>query len=269
MWFGEHKKIIAGILAAIVSFALITALFRTGDGQTGIKERLQNAAGYVAEPAAKAVDGIKRGFSGIFRFKAITAENQQLIEERDLLKQENARLALDREEKQELEELSRVFHYDAAKKGEIQAADVIAVNYSNWEGVFTINKGSEDGLQTGCTVISGDGLVGKIAEVAKKTAKVETILANNNKVSFRAAGEDGQTGVLQSDGTGLNGYLLQEGELVKKGDTLMTSGIGTYSKGLKIGKVTEVEKKTGSQRVLIKADPVVSFFKLRKVAVIL
>ena len=155
------------------------------------------------------------------------------------------------------------------KKEKIQAADVIAVNYSNWEGVFTINKGSEDGLQTGCTVISGDGLVGKIAEVAKKTAKVETILANNNKVSFRAAGEDGQTGVLQSDGTGLNGYLLQEGELVKKGDTLMTSGIGTYSKGLKIGKVTEVEKKTGTQRVLIKADPVVSFFKLRKVAVIL
>lgn len=269
MWFGEHKKIVAGILAAVILAALIAVLFRTGDGQAGIKERLQGAAGFITEPLAKAADGIKKGAGGIFRFKAVTAENQQLLEERDRLKQENARLALDREEKKELEELSRVFRYDAAKEETVQAADVIAVNYSNWEGVFTINKGSKDGVRTGCTVISGDGLVGKIAETAEKTAKVETVLANNSKISFRTMGEQGHTGVLQSNGAELNGYLLEEGDTLKKGDTLMTSGIGTYSKGLKIGKITEVEKKTGTQRVLIKAEPAVSFFQLRKVAVIL
>ncbi|MCQ4638085.1 rod shape-determining protein MreC [Anaerovorax odorimutans] len=270
MRFREHKQIAAVILAVIIAVALIASLLKTGDGPAGLKENLQGAASYVTEPVSKAADGIRKGFGGIFRFKELTAENQRLIEETDRLKQENAGLALKREEKEELEELSQVFHYDAARENDLQAADIIAMDYSNWEGVFTINKGSEEGIRTGCTVVSGDGLVGKITEVSKRTAKVAMLLSDNNKISFRTAGEKGRTGVLQSDGgKGLKGYLLEEGESVSKGDTLMTSGIGLYAKGIKIGRITDVEKKTGTQRVVVEAEPAVSFFQLRKVAVIL
>lgn len=75
---------------------------------------------------------------------------------------------------------------------------------------------------------------------------------------------------MQSDGKGgLSGYLLTEEEDIKKGERLETSGIGTYPEGLSLGKVTRVEKKKGTQRVLIEAEPQVDFARLKKVGVVL
>ena len=118
--------------------------------------------------------------------------------------------------------------------------------------------------------MSGDGVVGKIAEVSPKSAKVASLLADGSKVSFQSGKSRDTLGIVQSDGKGgLSGYLLAEEGSIKKGEQLETSGIGTYPEGLALGKVTRVEKKRGTQRVLIEATPQVDFARLKKVGVVL
>lgn len=266
MWFREHKKGIAAILLTVL-ILFLTVLCKSGGA---LREAIQDQAAFVIGPVSKISRGIGSGFSGIFRFKTVVAENQRLEEENARLRQENARLSLDREEKAELAELETALNWTRKTGSSLQAADVIALDPSNWQGIFVIDKGTDSGIRSGCTVISGDGLVGRVVEPSRKTAKVASILADGSKISFRAEGENPLTGVLESDGKGgLQGYLLDGEEELRTGGLLMTSGIGVYAKGMKIGTVTKTEKKEGARQVIFEAEPVVDFFRLRKVAVIL
>lgn len=269
MWSKGRIKSIAGITVSILLLVFVLFAVKGAPG-SGVKGRLQSIASIVAKPVNSVAHGIKTGFRGIFRFKQITAENEALKGEVEELQWENAVLVLEKKEKEELEELREIFGCEELENRHVAAANIAAVDYSGWQGVFTIDKGSKDGVNAGCAVVSGRELIGKVAEVSEHTSKVASLLAETSKVSFQISGKKGVAGVLQSNGAGgLEGYLLEEGETVKKGDELFTSGVGTYPAGLEIGKVTHVEKKKGTQRMLIEAQPAVSFFNLTKVAVIL
>lgn len=266
---GDKKTIIkigGGILiAAAIAFFLKSAA-QPGD----LKGMIQDAGSLIAKPVFAATGGIEDGFRGIFRFKDVLAENQVLKEENEALRQKAARLEFTKTEKEELEELCRVFDYSLLEENVILAANLTAMDESKWQEGFVIDRGSEDGIREGCTVVSGDGVVGKIAEVSPKSAKVASLLADGSKVSFQSGKSRDTLGIVQSDGKGgLSGYLLTEEEDIKKGERLETSGIGTYPEGLSLGKVTRVEKKKGTQRVLIEAEPQVAFARLKKVGVVL
>ena len=263
---GDKKTIIkigGGILiAAAIAFFLKSAA-QPGD----LKGMIQDAGSLIAKPVFAATGGIEDGFRG---FKDVLAENQVLKEENEALRQKAARLEFTKTEKEELEELCRVFDYSLPEENVILAANLTAMDESKWQEGFVIDRGSEDGIREGCTVVSGDGVVGKIAEVSPKSAKVASLLADGSKVSFQSGKSRDTLGIVQSDGKGgLSGYLLAEEGSIKKGEQLETSGIGTYPEGLALGKVTRVEKKRGTQRVLIEATPQVDFARLKKVGVVL
>lgn len=267
MWLKEHKKIIIGICIALAVLVLGGMALK---GSDSVKGGVQSAVAAIAEPLSKVTDGIGKGLKGLFRFKEVTAENQALKEEAQQLRQENARLELTRREQKELEELSKVFQYESLEYKDFLALNVVSTDFSTWRGIFTVDKGNESGIKKGMAVVSGDGLVGKVAEASKGTAKVASILSDSSKISFQVARDSSLTGVIQGDGKkGLFGYLLDGEAHVKKGDVLITSGIGTYPEGLKIGTVIQVEKNKGTQKVAIKAEPEIAFTSLKKVAAVL
>ena len=53
----------------------------------------------------------------------------------------------------------------------------------NWFSTFTIDKGTDDGLEVGMNVLSGGGLVGYISDIAKGHAVVTSIINDNVNVS--------------------------------------------------------------------------------------
>lgn len=81
----------------------------------------------------------------------------------DTLTEENSQLVQDKEELTRLRELYDLDqqYTDYEKVG----ARVIAKESGNWFQLFTIDKGSNDGIQKDANVISGGGLVGIVAEV--------------------------------------------------------------------------------------------------------
>lgn len=265
----EYKKFIwiIGIAAVLLIGAGILV---KGEGRSlGMKGMVQEAASFITKPVSVAASGIKDGFRGIFRFKEVLAENENLKAENEKLRQKNRQLQLTKTQKQELEALQEVFQYESLRQEQIVAANVTAMDYANWEGVFLIDQGRKDGIKKGCTVVCADGLVGRITSVSQNTAQVATLLSEQTKVSFEME-KGGQLGVLHSDGAkGMTGYLLEDEKALKKGTQLVTSGIGTYPEGLELGRVTHIEKEKGTQRILIEAEPAVSFFRLKKVGVIL
>ena len=60
-------------------------------------------------------------------------------------------------------------------------AEVIAENPTNWFRTIVINKGKSDGVKENLTVISHEGLVGKVLSVYSTYAQVQLITDNNSE----------------------------------------------------------------------------------------
>jgi rod shape-determining protein MreC len=123
----------------------------------------------------------------------------------------------------------------------------------------TINAGSQQGVEAGMPVVSaggGLGLVGRIAEVAPRTSKVQLLTDRESAIAalLQTSRVSGLV-VGQPDGTLRMEYIPQEGSIgvgdspgsgqgnVSLGDIVLTSGLGGFMpKGLIIGQVTEVQQ---------------------------
>lgn len=176
--------------------------------------------------------------------------NEQLREEVSRLEQENRRLNDLLVEyydiKRENEELARF--YEIRKENtdfSVVPATVIGRDPNeNFYG-FTLDKGSADSVKLNDPVMTDNGLVGWVSEVAPHSCKVTTILS-----------PDAGVGVLDkktSDGGILCGtpVLCDEGltqminisaqHKIAENDIVVTSGFGgIFPKNLKVGKVREL-----------------------------
>lgn len=269
MWLKEHKSTVA-IVSILIVFGVLVAMSFRGDDTSGIKGKTQGIVAIVEKPLSEAVNGLKKGCKGLFGFRKTGDENKKLEAENKKLQQENANLKLKESEYKELKALSALFKYSTIQHEDFLAANVVSVDHSNWMQVFTIDKGKASGITEGKIVMDGNGIIGRVSEVTSNSSKVVSLVDESSKTGFQLERDESMMGVLQGNGkAGLSGYLLDGNTKVKKGDTLITSGIGNYPKGLKIAKITKVEKNKGTQSVHIQAEPSVKFSRIQKVAVML
>ncbi len=179
----------------------------------------------------------------------------------DLMKSENALL-------KEKENISKQF-----QNYKTVVAEIIAFSPNNFERIFTINKGLEDGIQEKMTVITIDGLVGYISKVGNKTSNVTAVIdastsfsaRNSNTKDLFVAG--GTMGMMDS-----NELIAKEipfGSSFHSGDLIMTSGIGSlFPKGITVGTIKEVEKDVNPLETTAIIKSSVDFNKLDIVTII-
>ena len=192
-------------------------------------------------------------------------------EENTDLRRQLAEAKIEREQLDQLEELANVLNFDYTKKKfKLVSADVTSLDGSNWTNVFTINIGSESGVEVGDAVVNGMGLIGKIQDTGKGWSKVVSIIDDDSKVSFKLARDTKQLGVVEGNSLGeISGYMLDSESLVSQGDIIITSGLGTYPEGLEIGNVKDVAYNSNTLLKEITVEPAVNFKNLEKVSVIL
>ena len=152
-------------------------------------------------------------------------------------------------------------------------AEIINESTSNWEKVYTINRGSDDGIKPNMTVIAEEGLVGYVEVVTNNTAKVVSILDPGNTVSSRTTRTrdsvtcKGNSGLINENKIKLT-KMPTDLSLVE-GDKIETSGLGgRYPKGIPIGEVVKfnVKKNPVENDAIVRTY--VDFNKLETVAVI-
>lgn len=238
---------------------------------------LKTIAGYVFVPMQQ---GINDTGAWIFDQANDWRTLSDVLEENDKLKAQVAELQmqltnsnLDQFELENLRELLALDEkYPTYEK---VAASVIAKGGDNWFSTFTINRGSENGIEVGMNVIAGSGLVGIVTDVGPNYAKVRSIIDDSTNVSAMIAttGDNfNVSGNLQSmnESMVINfSSLKDEDDQVKVGDPVVTSYVSDqYQQGILIGYVASIEKNSNNLTKTGTITPVVDFEHLEDVLVI-
>ncbi|WP_169237478.1 rod shape-determining protein MreC [Candidatus Roseilinea sp. NK_OTU-006] len=151
-----------------------------------------------------------------------------------------------------------------------KCANVIAGDVSPFVRYITIDVGERDGIQVGMPVVAGGlALVGRVGEVSYATSQVQLLTDPASFINVRLI-ESRASGTVAGTSEGI--LLLQnvpQGEALKPGDLIVTSGLGgTLPQALPVGVVERVisqDVETTRQAIV---RPGVDFDKLEVVLVI-
>ena len=115
-------------------------------------------------------------------------------------------------------------------------------------------------------VVSAQGLVGRIVEVAPMSARAILLIDPESRVSALFQ-ESRDLGVAEGDGSSwLRMTHIDRDSTVKLGDQVLSSGFGgVYPKGVLIGKVEMVGSEKESLELFATVRPFVNFSKLEEV----
>ena len=267
----KNKYLLAGL--SIFCVLLIVVSFLDSSATAPVKQ----VSGFIITPVQKGINGFGSWLSGLTDnfedAENLRTENKELKEKVDTLTAENSQLIQDREELLRLREL-----YDLDKQYddyEKVGARIIAKESGNWFQLFTIDKGSNDGIQKDMNVISGGGLVGIVTEVGPNWATVRSIIDDNSNVSAMVSTTSDQciiAGDLRLiDEGSLNLVKLTDADnKVHVGDKVVTSYISEkFLPGILIGYISELNNDANNLTKSGYITPVVDFRHLQEVLVIL
>ncbi|MDD7077436.1 MAG: rod shape-determining protein MreC [Lachnospiraceae bacterium] len=267
----KNKYLLAGL--SIFCVLLIVVSFLDSSATAPVKQ----VSGFIITPVQKGINGFGSWLSGLTDnfedAETLRTENKELKEKVDTLTAENSQLIQDREELLRLREL-----YDLDKQYddyEKVGARIIAKESGNWFQLFTIDKGSNDGIQKDMNVISGGGLVGIVTEVGPNWATVRSIIDDNSNVSAMVSTTSDQciiAGDLRLiDEGSLNLVKLTDADnKVHVGDKVVTSYISEkFLPGILIGYISELNNDANNLTKSGYITPVVDFRHLQEVLVIL
>lgn len=245
----EPKSIWRRYLPLLICIALGAGLgvWHSAAVRRGSNDPVTTALRAVTTPLAGAVDHVGAWFSGtwrwLFRGRALAHENTELRRKLDAMQAELNEM---RELRERVDRLERLGVYVQQDRRRRLPARVVAFGPGHSVGTVVIDRGSRDGVRTGSVVVTPEGLVGHVMEVAATSAVV--LVASDPRSSVGARVQRSRSralGICQ----GLGGrrlrcsYLNLEADVVT-GDIMVTSGLGgkggIYPPGIVIGKVVSV-----------------------------
>lgn len=259
------------IACIVICLSLIIISFRFGDKLNPVKE----AVGTVITPMQRGINTVGTMISNrLDTFKSISDlldENAKLKDQVNVLSYENKLLLQDKYELDSLRDLYKLDkeYLDYPKV----AAHVISKDPNNWYNIFTIDKGTRDGMAKDMNVMAGNGLVGIITEAHYNYSVVRSIIDDTSSVT----GEFSKS----SDICFVNGdlQLMDQGKIrveyiskdaeVKDGDEIVTSQTSpNYLPGILIGYVSDIELDATQMSKKAYLTPAVDFEHLEEVLII-
>lgn len=217
---------------------------------------LRNGASDVVAPAAHAAAGSRINSQGLVAtvqgYWAAARQNAALRQEVEATRVRLIEAQALAAENQRLKSLLGLMQGDPRP---VTAARLIASTSSSTRRFATLDAGTNQGIAIGMPVRSPMGLVGRVLEVGRSTARVLLVTDTESTVPVRRA-SDGTPGFAQglSDGT-LQIRLISLGiNPLKRGDALVTSGAGgLYRPGTAVAVVTVLTRDGAIARVI--SDP--------------
>lgn len=254
--------------------------------ESGHLTPVENALHYVLDPLQRALSRLVEVTGGLFQtvreVRELRTQVEELQAQVDALTVENVRLReyeAEVEQYRDLLDFVRGYPILASLGADVigrEACDafpcgeVVGTESNPYLRYITISVGAQQGVEVGMPVVSGGPrLVGRVAQVGPRTAKVQLLtdpdsaiaaLLQTSRVTGRVVG--------QPDGTLRMEWIPHEEE-VSVHDIVLTSGLGGFMpKGLVIGQVTEVEQMDHALFQAAIVRPALDFSRLELVLVI-
>lgn len=141
-------------------------------------------------------------------------------------------------------------------------AQVIGTDSNPLKQVVVLNKGSNDGVEIGQTVIDEHGILGQIINTYANTSRLLLITDEQQSVAVQVM-RTGQKAMVSGTGRpdGLNLDYVFKSDDVKVGDTLISSGLGgRMPAGYQVGTVKHIdETRIDDGFALIQVEPAANF----------
>lgn len=251
------------------SVLVITLDFRTNGG---VLDAVGRGAMTVIGPLQ---EGARRVFRPVGNFFAGFTQVGSLKERLAQLEQRNALLVQREQQVSDIERenasLRKLVGLRDRFKLRTRTSRVIGFGPSNFEDSIFIDLGAAEGIRKDMPVIAGDGLVGRVIEVGRHSARVTLLIDASTSVAARVD-RSAESGVVQGAGEReLRFELLDPEADVRAGDRVLTSGYNSsvYPPGIPLGTVTRLGTKSQSALSrLVFVTPFVDFTSLDYVLVV-
>ena len=275
--FFSNRRLVITVVILVVCFGLMggSIAMRNRRSTPQLIQQFGNdiagfADGIVAYPV-NAVQGVADSVSGLLNAYTENRELKQKVSELAQVKVRDQTLAKENKQlKAELKLKNSLTDYSTV------SAAVMSRTPSSWQQQLVINKGQTSGIKKNMPVLSGGGLIGRVAEVNKTNSKVELLSdtsESSNRFSIVINGTDGKSvnGII-------TGYNARTNELImgqvtstakiKKGAKVVTNGMGGITpKGLYVGKVSRIGKDDYGLAKKVYIKPATNFNEINIVTV--
>jgi len=266
----RHRDLIILAVLLFISFTFM------GFSQTRVTIRFKSVAYAVAFPfqysGVKSITFVKDFFTSIKNNKHLKGE---LAATKTLL-DEYKRTQYEFEEiKRENERLRNLIGIQSKLEYETVIAEVVAKSPQNLYKTIIVNRGKESGIERWMPVVSyQDGkkcVVGKVIDVQIYSARIQPLNDQSNYLGAMLK-DTRYSGLLVGQSPVSEQCLLQYIDRrsdISYGDSVVTSGMGgVFPKGILIGEVVSVSKKTYGIFQEAQVRPKVDFGRLEEVYII-
>lgn len=217
-----------GYLAAVVGLLVGISLLVVSTGNAGAFSGLRTTAQDSTAPAAKAAAGARTGgqnlwsvLSGYFTSGARVAQLEREVAEGRVMLAEQAAL------KEENDRLKAMLSLVQGDQRAVVVTRLIGSTSSSTRRFATIGAGANQGVQVGMAVRSPLGLVGRVIEAGRTSARLLLVTDTDSSIPVRRA-SDGIQGYANGLGNGTVQIRLSTTGTnpLKPGDAIVTSGSG-------------------------------------------
>ncbi|WP_165061608.1 rod shape-determining protein MreC [Adlercreutzia sp. ZJ154] len=256
------------IVLVVISFAMVTVYSR--EGESGLLHSIQSAAhavfaplellsapaGAAVEDAGEAISDASASEETLSALRERNAELTELLTQSEEYRQEAERL-------QGLLELKDTYEIEGV------SGRVIGRSTDAWNQTVTVDIGSNNGVETGLTVVGPAGVVGQVISVQPGSSTVR-LLTDPKSGAAALVQSSRAEGIVRGS---LSGQLtlqnIDASVNLQVGDVVLTSGLGgSYVKGLLIGTIVRIEGSAGDGSRTIYVSPNETSQVLEEVTVI-
>jgi rod shape-determining protein MreC len=147
------------------------------------------------------------------------------------------------------------------KQFDLNLAQVIGTDTNLLRQIVVLNKGKQDGVQVGQTVIDEDGILGQIINVYPNTSRLLLITDDQQSVAVTVK-RTGQRAIVTGQGIpsalSLN-YVFKTSD-VRVGDELVSSGLGgRIPAGYRVGRIAHIKDGQADNFRIIEVTPSANF----------
>lgn len=272
--FFNNKKLVTLLISLVFFMSILLFTFKNMGTASASQQLINDVTAVIGRVFSKPANALNTIVTDVNNLQDTFEENKKLKKELDKLAEVQAELATVNKENQELK--TELDLQATVTDYEVISGSVIARNPDRWIDQIIIDRGSLNGLTNGMSVMSNNGLIGRVSEVNPTSSKV-TLLTADKETAILTSAE-----IISEENTAfgvINAFDLDRKQLVMEqiistdsievGSEIVTSGLGgVVPRGLLVGVVAEVtlDQHGLGQRVYI--EPAADFENIRFVTII-